>query len=128
MRTQAAIVVVIVAAASVWARSSSGQVQAVPGPGTGVVNVRGAVDIANVPVVEAVQRGEWRVAVTNPSVVLAPHPFLRLGGRYDVTWPVGEKETIVVGQTGPGGWVRVDTPGKHRWINLDLTKSIEELP
>jgi hypothetical protein len=137
MRNKVIIGVLCAVGAAIWARSSSGQVQAVPGPGTGIVIVKGTVDVGNVPIVEAVQRGEWRVSlpgpadvrVTNaPPAALASHVFLRVGGRYDVTWPVGEKETVAVAQLGAGGWVRVDGPGRRRWLNLDLAKYIDEIP
>src|SRR5262245_55908492 len=108
------------------------QVQPVPGPGTGVVTVVGAVNVANTPAVHAVQSGDWRVSLANPpTVVLAPPEFVHLRGRYDIVWNSGQKDTITVLQIGTGGWgawVRGQTSdGRVRWLNVAAAVSVEEL-
>ena len=130
MRTKIIAGVVAVVAALYWARSIEGQVQSVPGPGSGVVIVQGEVDG---------QQGDWKVSLANvadvrvantPAVAAAPLPFLRVGGRYMVTWPVGETETFEVAQLGGGAWVRAavdDQRGRLRWLNLTVAKSIDEV-
>src|SRR5262245_5072174 len=81
------------------------QVQPVPGPGTGVVTVVGAVNVANTPSVNAVQSGEWKVSLaSSPTVVLTPPEFLHLRGRYHIVWSSGQEQTISVLQIGSGGW------------------------
>lgn len=124
-------------AALYWARSTDGQVQPVPGPGTGVVTVQGEVDIRRVGPIDVGQRGDWKVSLANiadvrvvntPAVAIAPLPFLKVGGRYDVTWPAGDRETVGVAQLGSSGWVRAAANGRQRWVNMALAKTIEELP
>jgi hypothetical protein len=109
------------------------QVQPVPGFGTGVVTVVGAVNVANTPSVNAVQSGEWKVSLANPAtVVLAAPEFLRLRGRYDIVWSSGQKDTVTVLQIGSGGsgaWIKAQTSdGRVRWINVAAAASVEELP
>jgi hypothetical protein len=136
MRTKAATGILIVGAALVWARVPNGQVQPAPGPGTGRVTVEGTVNIGNVPVVETVQRGDWKVSVANapevrvvntPVVGISPLPFLKVGGRYEVVWGAGEREVLVIAQLGSGAWARVETPGRRRWLNLSAARAIEEI-
>ena len=85
--------------------STAGQVQPVPGPGTGIVTVQGEVDVRRLPPIEVGQRGDWRVSLANaadvrvvntPAVAIAPPTFLRARGRYEVTWPGGERETFTL--------------------------------
>ena len=137
MRTKVLTGALIVVAALYWARSTDGQVQPVPGPGTGVVTVQGEVDIRWLPPIEASQRGDWKVSlatvadvrvVNAPTVAIAPLAFLRVGGRYDVTWPAGDRETVGIAQLGSGGWVRATGEGRQRWLNLAAAKTIEEIP
>ena len=99
MRTKIITGVVAVVAALYWARSIQGQVQAVPGPGSGVVIVQGEVDVRRFPPIAVGQQGDWKVSLANvadvrvantPVVAAAPLPFIRVGGRYMVTWPVSE--------------------------------------
>jgi hypothetical protein len=126
MRTRLAVGTMIAVGVLLWVRSTSGQVQAVPGPGSGVVTVTGTVDVGNVPVVNAVQRGDWKVTVDNlPMVTLAPLPFVRIGKTYRVIWPNGQTQTIAVRQTGPHGWVAID-PSQRSWVNLAGAQSVEE--
>jgi hypothetical protein len=126
MRTRLAVGTLIAVGGLLWVRSSSGQVQPSPGFGSGVVTVNGTVDIANMPAVNAVQRGDWKVSVGElPAVTMAPLPFLKVGGTYKITWPVGEVQTITVRNTGPGGWVAVDPP-QRSWLNLAGARSVEQ--
>jgi len=117
------------------------QVQPVPGPGSGVVTVAGAVNVANTPSVNvanapsvnAAQAGAWKVTLANtPAVVLTPPEFLRPHGRYDVVWASGQRESITVVQVGSGGWggwAKVQTTnGRTRWINVAGAAAVEEVP
>jgi hypothetical protein len=137
MRTKIATGVVIAAIALYWARSTHGQVQPVPGPGSGIVTVQGEVDIRRLPGLDVGQRGDWKVSLANvadvrvvnaPTVVPALLTFLKIGGRYEITWPAGERDTIAVAQLGSGAWVRAAVGGRQRWLNLSLAKAIEEAP
>ena len=101
-----------------------------PGPGSGTTGIRGTVDIGNIPPVQAVQSGDWRVAVSNvPTVTMAAPPFVHAGARYSITWPTGETETGSSAELHPGGWVRVErtAEGGARWINLATARSIAEM-
>jgi hypothetical protein len=137
MRTKVVTGLVIAVGAVYWARSTDGQVQSVPGPGSGIVTVQGKVDIRSLPAMDVGQRGDWKVSLANaadvrvvntPAVAAAPLPFLKVGGRYDVTWPAGEHETIAVAQLASGGWVRAAVSGRQRWLNLSIARAIEEAP
>jgi hypothetical protein len=98
-------------AAAAWV---SAQGQQFPGPGSGIMNVAGTVNIGNRPGVTATQEGVWKVAIANapevrvsntPTVALAPLPFLKTGARYEVIWQTADREVIDVAVLGPGGWV-----------------------
>ena len=137
MRTKVVTVVLVAVAGLHFAKSTAGQVQPVPGPGTGIVTVQGEVDVRRLPEIEVGQRGDWRVSLANaadvrvvntPAVAIAPPPFLRAGGRYEVTWPGGERESFSVAQPGTGGWVRAAGEGRQRWLNLATARTIDELP
>lgn len=137
MRTKLTIGVLIIGAAFWWMRSLEGQVQPVPGPGSGIVTVQGQVDIGRLPTVDVRQGGDWKVTlaqaadvrVTNaPTVAMAPLPFFKVGSRYEVTWAAGERETIAIAQLGTGGWIRTTVEGRQRWVNLSRARAIEELP
>jgi hypothetical protein len=137
MRTNIVAGGVIAVALLVWARSTDGQVQSVPGPGTGVVTVQGVVDVRDLPPIDVGQRGDWKMSLANvadvrvvntPTVAAAPLAFLKVGGKYDVTWPAGDRETIGVAQLASGGWVRATGGGRERWLNLSVAKVIEEAP
>jgi len=137
MRTKAAIGVLIAVAGLLCVRSSAGQVQPVPGPGTGIVTVSGTVDVGNVPSVNAGQRGDWKVAVSNapdvrvvntPTVAIAPVQFLKAGSRYEIVWSAGDREVIGVAQLGSEGWVRVNGGGRRRWVNIAAARAVEEIP
>jgi hypothetical protein len=98
------------------------------------VTVTGTVGVDNV--VRVVPgAGEWKVAVSNtpdvrvantPTVALSPLPFVKIGGRYDVIWSPNERELIHVTAAGSGGWIRVESSGRARWVNLSLARSVEE--
>ncbi len=137
MRTKVGAGVLMAVAALCWTRSTDGQVQSVPGPGSGIVTVQGEVDIRRLPPIDAYQRGDWKVFLANvpdvrvvntPAVTLAPLAFLKAGGRYFVTWSAGDTETIGVAELGSGGWVRAAGQGRRRWLNLATAKAIEEIP
>jgi hypothetical protein len=113
--------------------TARGQVQTVPGPGSGVVTVTGRVEVVD-GMVRSSQNGDWRVTLANvpdvrvvntSSVMLAPLPFLKQGTRLKVTWPDGTIDTIRVGQLGSGGWVFDDGAGRSMWVNLGLARSVE---
>ena len=121
----AAVAVAILA----WVQTSNGQVYPAPTPGSGVVQVTGKVNIGNIVPVEAAQRGDWRVSVTNtPAVAAAPLSFLKTGSSYAVTWADGAHEKVRVLQLGGAGWARVEDAARRRWVNLDLARAIDELP
>jgi hypothetical protein len=137
MQTRIAMVILIAVAALYWAESTAGQVQPVPGFGTGKVTVQGEVDVRKLPPIEVGQRGEWKVSLANvgdvrvvntPTVAIALPPFLRVGGRYEVTWPAGDREALSIAQVGGGTWVRAAGEGGARWLNLAAARTIQELP
>ena len=103
MRTKVLAIVATSAVALYWAQTTHGQVQSVPGPGTGIVTVQGVVDIRKMPMLDVGQRGDWRVTLASvadtrvlnmPPVMLSRPSFVRGGARYAITWPSGEQETI----------------------------------
>lgn len=119
---------IVVAALSLVSTSAGQDVRPVPGPGTGIVVVKGTVDIGNTPVVTAAQAGDWRVSLANtPDVRVAGLEFLKPGRRYQVTWSSERSEEVVVAQLGSGGWTRVESSSGRRWINLDEAQAVEEL-
>jgi hypothetical protein len=131
-----AIGLIAVAGILVVGVSSGQDVRPVPGPGTGIVTVAGGpvtvtgtVDIGNAPIVNARQASDWKVVLAHtPDVRVAAPDFLRVGGRYQVSWLAGQSEDIVVTQVGSGGWTRVESSGgRRRWINLGEAREIEEL-
>jgi hypothetical protein len=137
MRTTLVTGVLIGVTAFYWVRSTAGQVQPVPGFGTGTVTVQGEVDIRKLPPIDVGQRGDWKVSLANvadvrvvntPAVAIALPPFLRTGGRYEVTWPAGDRETFAIAQLGGGTWVRTAGDGRPRWLNLAAARTIEEMP
>jgi hypothetical protein len=123
-------------AAAAWVNA---QGQQFPGPGSGIMNVAGTVNIGNRPGVTAAQEGDWKVAIANapevrvsntPTVALAPLPFLKTGTRYEVTWSASEREVIAITTLGGGSWIRVAADGgqRARWLNLALARSVAEAP
>jgi hypothetical protein len=128
------------AAAAVFMAGVSAQdVRSTPGFGTGIVNVRGTVEVANTVETRASQAGPWRVAVDNvadvrvtstPIIDFAGTGFVARGKRYDVTWTAGEREIVTIEEVGQSGWVRVTgggREGRRRWINLTNARSVDEL-
>ena len=88
------------------------------------MTVAGTVDIGRMPPVAATQQGEWRMAVTNaPTVVVAPLPFVKAGGRYRITWSDGATQIVNVTQAEPGGWVRT-ADSEPTWVNLTGARSV----
>ena len=137
MRTNVVAGVLIAVAAFSWVRSTSGQVQSVPGPGSGIVTVQGEVDVRRLPPIDAGQRGDWKVSLANvaevrvvntPAVTVAPPAFLKVGRRYLVTWPAGDTESVVITELGSSGWSRAAGGARPRWLNLATAKAIEEIP
>jgi hypothetical protein len=122
----------VAASALFCVAASSGQqeVRAVPGFGSGVVTVKGTVDVGSMPDVRAVQAGEWKVAVANmPNVRVAATAhldFVKQGQRYQVIWSRDQIEEIVVAQIGSWGWIRVESKDRRRWINLNEAQGVEE--
>ena len=117
-----------------WGLPARGQVQPVPGPGSGVVTVVGRVEVVD-GVIEARQSGDWKVAVANapdvrvvntPTVAPAPLPFLKVGARLEVVWPDNTTATIRVVQLGGGGWCLTEGQ-RPQWINLSLARSVSEV-
>jgi hypothetical protein len=134
MRTTIVAGCLLAMAAVAWLRA---QGQPFPGPGTGIMNVAGTVNVGNRPGVTAAQEGEWKVAVANapdvrvsnvPTVLLAPLPFIKPGTRYVITWPNAEVETITVVEMWGGAWVRTaaspNRPGQ--WVNLTVARAVGE--
>jgi hypothetical protein len=137
MRTKIVTGMLIGVAALYWVQSTAGQVQPVPGFGTGTVTVNGEIDVRKLPPMDVGQRGEWRVSLANvadvrvvntPTVAIALPPFLRVAGRYEVTWPAGDRETFAIAQLGVGTWVRASGEGRDRWLNLAAARAIQEIP
>jgi hypothetical protein len=123
------------AAALLWvAVSAQQEMQPRPGPGSGIMNVTGSVSVENTPAVTVAntpavrQEGDWRVAINNtPSVRVTEVPspgFLRTGGRYEITWVDGTRETVTVSSIATNGWIEVER--SRRWINLTSARSIAE--
>jgi hypothetical protein len=113
--------------------ASAQEGQRLPGPGSGIIKT----EIVNTPEVEARQHGEWAVSIANvpdvrvvhvPAVSVAPPEFMRKGGRYEVTWPGGERQQIVVAQVAAGGWIKIDADARERWVNLSAARAVDELP
>ena len=125
MRTSSAVGLFVAACAVAWVTLGAQQeMRPTPGPGSGKMTV----DVATLPAIEAVQRGEWKVTVTNPADLrVPPVDFLRTGARYELTWPGGERETITVAEIGRAGWIRT-TGARQRWINTAAARAIDLMP
>lgn len=129
-----AVAAVVATAAAAWFLTGArAQVQPVPGPGSGIVTVQGAVSV-NGPV-EVSQRGKWDVAISNqPEVRINGMPIVRVAGptflapaRYVIVWNDGSTETVTVVDAGGGNWVKVGDPAGDQWINLALARSIRRV-
>ncbi|MEO8076685.1 MAG: hypothetical protein ABI818_10175 [Acidobacteriota bacterium] len=121
----------VAGAVALIAGVSAQDVRSAPGFGTGIVNVRGTVEVANALDVRASQVGPWQVAIANipevrPVVEFAGTGFVTRGKRYDVTWTGGERESVTIEDVGQNGWVRV-TGARRRWVNLTNARSVEEM-
>ena len=96
---------------------TSGQTQRLPGPGTGIVDVK-VVEGARVEQQgewRVGQQGEWRVGVTGTVATLpAMPPGMKVNGRYTVRWSA-EGRDVTVRELHPSGWARV---GADEWVNL----------
>jgi hypothetical protein len=123
------------ASALVWMGVAAQQQEMLPkpGPGSGVIDVRGTVSVAGisevrlagVPDVNVLHMPEVRIAAVPPAATTAP-AFLRRGGRYVVTWATGERESITVTEVAQGGgWVQV---GSSRWLNFHTARAVEREP
>jgi hypothetical protein len=99
-----------------------------PGPGRGVTQVEGSVEVKNAPEVHAAQRGDWHVAISNtPSVrvtEVAGPSFIRSGQRFQITWADGQTEVVVASGAARDGWVPVGGTSS-RWINLANARAID---
>jgi hypothetical protein len=136
---QTRIIIGVLAGAVVLIAGVSAQdARSTPGLGTGIVNVRGTVEVANALDVRASQAGPWRVALdgvpdvrvaSTPIVEFAGTGFVTRGRRYDIIWSAGERERVTIEDLGQGGWVRVGSgaEGRRRWVNLSNARSVEEL-
>lgn len=129
-----AVAAVVVVAGMAWLLTSAGaQVQPVPGPGSGVVMVQGAVNVNNP--VQAVQSGEWKVAISNqPEVRISGMPVVRVAGpaflaqaRYTIVWNDDKTDTVTIVDAGGGNWVKIADSGGDLWINLALARSIRRV-
>jgi len=134
MRKAFVTAVGIAAVGLAWGLPARGQVQPVPGPGSGVVTVVGRVEVAD-GLIQARQSGDWKVAIANapdvrvaniPTVALAPLPFLKVGARLEVSWPDNTTATIRVVQLGGGGWCLIEGQ-RPQWINLSLARSVSDV-
>jgi hypothetical protein len=115
-----------------WATVSARQAaQSVPGIGSGEINVRGVVGVANT--VSVAQAGPRKVALdgtqdvkieNQPIVWIAPPTFIKAGGRYLITWNGGATETVTVSSVAGAGWIQISTT-PPRWVNVTLAQGIE---
>jgi hypothetical protein len=131
MNRPAVIVGTLTLAGALWIGVSAQQeMQARPGPGSGVMDVR----VINHPAVTAAQSGAWEVAlaapadvrvINNANVTVSRPSFVQLNTRYRVTWSATETETVRVVAAASGGWVQVSSSGGDRWINLDQARSVD---
>ena len=137
MRTRIVTAILMAAAVLYWVESMVGQVQPVPAFGTGIVTVQGEVDVRKLPPMDVSQRGDWKVSlatvpdvrvVNTATVAIALPPFVKVGGRYEVTWPAGDRETVAIAQLGGGTWVRASGEGRERWLNLAAARALQEMP
>jgi hypothetical protein len=130
MRNAAAAIVAV--AGTTWFLSAArAQVQPVPGPGSGIVTVRGTVDV------NAAQSGEWKVAIANqPEVRINTVVPVRLitpssvtqGSRLEIIWANDQSEVLTVIDASFGGaFVKVEDSGRDRWVNLALARSIRRM-
>lgn len=122
------VAAVVTAVALVGVGLSARQaVQKVPGPGGGIVEVRGVVEVGNMLTVNAVQQGEWRTIsaiASMPPVSVATPEIVRRGGKYTIVWSGGEREVITISNIFAGGWIAVEGP-RSRMINLAQARSLE---
>jgi hypothetical protein len=126
MRNKVITLLAVGTAVLVWIGVSAQQQEMLPrpGPGSGVIDVRGTVSVAGVSEVRFSDVPDVNIANV-PSVLvgaLPPVPFIQRGTRYVVTWASGEQEEVTVTNTTQGGWVQV---GTARWINLDSARAVE---
>ena len=132
MNSKVLLIVGMCVTGALWAGVSAQQeMQARPGPGSGVMNV----NVINHPAVTAAQSGEWQVSLTrpadvritnNPNITVSNAYFLARGTAYRITWSGEERETVTVTEVGGGGWVQVQSAGARRWINVSIARVIEE--
>lgn len=113
---------VFVAVALTWAGVSGQQaIRERPGPGSGIVDVRGTVSVSALPAVTVSTLPAVTVS-TLPAITIAPYDFVKASTTYLVVWSDGEREEVTPVELGRAGWMRVSP---RRWINLDTARSIE---
>jgi hypothetical protein len=103
------------------------QMQRLPGPGSGVVDVR-VVEQAQVAAAQrgdwrVGQQGEWRVQGTVATLPAMPR-FVKVGGVYAVRGPSLEM-VATVHELHESGWARVsDEMRQEHWINFAAMSSV----
>jgi hypothetical protein len=120
-------VAVLFCALAADAVTSGDQTQRVPGPGSGIVDVK-VVNEAGVTQRgewKVTQQGEWRVGVTGTVVAMPAMPNLAAVNRtYSIYWDRETADRVTVREIHPSGWARVDIGGAERWVNLTRVASI----
>ena len=113
-------------------RTSGQSQQRLPGPGTGIVDVKVVDDARVVQQGEwrvaqqgewrVAQQGDWRVGVTGTVATLpVSPPFVAVNRTYNIRWGGSTDWTpIAVREIHHSGWLRVEVPGERDtwWINL----------
>jgi hypothetical protein len=128
LRIAVVILVCIVLAGA--AATGAQQSQRLPGPGSGIVDVR-VLEGASVAAAQqgewrVGQQGEWRVGVQGAVATLPAMPrIIRVGGVYAVRGPSLEM-VATVRELHESGWARVSDELKQEyWINLAAMSSIQ---
>ncbi|OFW09893.1 MAG: hypothetical protein A3H96_01690 [Acidobacteria bacterium RIFCSPLOWO2_02_FULL_67_36] len=121
MRATAIAAGIFVVAALTWVGISGQAVRERPGPGSGIVDVRGTVAVSELPAVTVSRLPAVDVSRL-PAITIAPYDFVRTRASYRVVWSDGESEDLTIIELGRDGWARVSAT---RWVNLALARSVE---